>query len=232
MLDINLLRKDIGAAADRLRTRGFDFDVDEFNVLEAERKTVQISTEELQARRNALSKQIGVLKSKGEDASRCTGRSRGDSRAGEGSRNPAGRHPGAAARHAAQRSESAARIGSGRQIRRRQPGGATLGNAARLRLRATRPCRRRCGARARLRGSGQAVGIALCGAARPRCPPASCTGAVHARYANRRAWLHRVLHAVHRQPRNVARDRPVAEVPRRHVLGHQGRRRRRRKSST
>jgi seryl-tRNA synthetase len=69
MLDINLLRKDIGAAAGRLRTRGFDFDIDGFNVLEAERKTVQISTEELQARRNALSKQIGVLKSKGEDAS-------------------------------------------------------------------------------------------------------------------------------------------------------------------
>jgi seryl-tRNA synthetase len=69
MLDINLLRKDIGAAADRLRTRGFEFDIDGFNVLEAERKTVQISTEELQARRNSLSKQIGVLKSKGEDAS-------------------------------------------------------------------------------------------------------------------------------------------------------------------
>ncbi len=69
MLDINLLRKDIGAAADRLQTRGFEFDIDGFNVLEAERKTVQISTEELQARRNALSKQIGVLKSKGEDAS-------------------------------------------------------------------------------------------------------------------------------------------------------------------
>ncbi|HSQ09958.1 MAG TPA: serine--tRNA ligase [Burkholderiaceae bacterium] len=69
MLDINLLRKDIGAAAERLRTRGFDFDIDGFNVLEAERKTVQSSTEELQARRNSLSKQIGVLKSKGEDAS-------------------------------------------------------------------------------------------------------------------------------------------------------------------
>jgi seryl-tRNA synthetase len=62
MLDINLLRKDIGTAAERLRTRGFEFDIDGFNVLEAERKTVQISTEELQARRNALSKQIGVLK--------------------------------------------------------------------------------------------------------------------------------------------------------------------------
>jgi seryl-tRNA synthetase len=69
MLDINLLRKDVGAVAERLRTRGFEFDVAGFNALEAERKAVQVSTEELQARRNALSKQIGALKSRGEDAS-------------------------------------------------------------------------------------------------------------------------------------------------------------------
>ena len=69
MLDINLLRKDIAAVADRLRTRPFELDVAAFNALEAERKQVQVATEELQARRNALSKQIGVLKSRGEDAS-------------------------------------------------------------------------------------------------------------------------------------------------------------------
>ncbi len=69
MLDINLLRKDVGAVAERLRTRGFEFETEVFNALEAERKAVQVSTEELQARRNALSKQIGALKSKGEDAS-------------------------------------------------------------------------------------------------------------------------------------------------------------------
>jgi seryl-tRNA synthetase len=68
MLDINLLRKDIGAVAERLRARPIELDVAAFNALEAERKQVQVATEELQARRNALSKQVGMLKSRGEDA--------------------------------------------------------------------------------------------------------------------------------------------------------------------
>ncbi len=69
MLDIALLRKDVAAVAARLKTRGYEFDVERFNALEAERKSVQTTTEELQARRNALSKQVGVLKAKGQDAS-------------------------------------------------------------------------------------------------------------------------------------------------------------------
>lgn len=68
MIDIALLRKDVGAVAARLRTRPYEFPVERFDALEAERKAVQVKTEELQARRNALSKQIGILKSKGEDA--------------------------------------------------------------------------------------------------------------------------------------------------------------------
>ena len=68
MLDINLLRKDVAAVAARLKTRGYEFDVDRFNALETARKALQKNTEELQARRNALSKQIGMLKAKGEDA--------------------------------------------------------------------------------------------------------------------------------------------------------------------
>jgi seryl-tRNA synthetase len=68
MLDINLLRKDVSAIAARLKTRGYAFDVDRFNTLEAERRLVQTKTEELQARRNALSKQIGTLKAKGQDS--------------------------------------------------------------------------------------------------------------------------------------------------------------------
>jgi seryl-tRNA synthetase len=68
MLDINALRKDIEAVAARLRTRPFELDIAAFNALEAERKQVQVATEELQARRNALSKQIGQRKSRGEDA--------------------------------------------------------------------------------------------------------------------------------------------------------------------
>lgn len=69
MLDINLLRKDVAGVAERLSARGFDFDVDGFHALEAERKGLQVATEDLQARRNALSKQVGMLKAKGADAS-------------------------------------------------------------------------------------------------------------------------------------------------------------------
>ena len=69
MLDVGLVRKDPGGVAARLRQRGFELDVDALERLEADRKSVQTRTEELQARRNALSKQIGQLKSRGEDAS-------------------------------------------------------------------------------------------------------------------------------------------------------------------
>jgi len=69
MLDIQLFRKDIDAVAQRLATRGYQLDVATFQALEAERKQLQTQTEDLQARRNALSKQIGMLKGKGEDAS-------------------------------------------------------------------------------------------------------------------------------------------------------------------
>ncbi len=69
MIDIQLLRKDINAVAERLAQRKFKLDVDAFNALEAERKAIQTRTEELQAQRNSLSKQIGILKGKGEDAS-------------------------------------------------------------------------------------------------------------------------------------------------------------------
>ena len=71
MLDISLLRKDLGAVVARLEARKTPqsfLDVDAFKSLEAERKTIQSRTEELQARRNQLSKQIGQLKAKGESA--------------------------------------------------------------------------------------------------------------------------------------------------------------------
>lgn len=69
MLDIQLLRNNLDAVAERLATRGFTLDSAAFQTLEDERKTLQTRTQELQASRNSLSKQIGVLKSKGEDAS-------------------------------------------------------------------------------------------------------------------------------------------------------------------
>jgi seryl-tRNA synthetase len=69
MLDPALLRKDLDAVVRRLSARGFAFPMDQFNGLESRRKSVQTDTENLQAQRNALAKQIGALKSKGEDAS-------------------------------------------------------------------------------------------------------------------------------------------------------------------
>jgi seryl-tRNA synthetase len=71
MLDVNLLRKDLDSVIARLETRKSPqpyLDVAAFQRLEAERKTIQTRTEELQARRNQLSKQIGQLKAKGESA--------------------------------------------------------------------------------------------------------------------------------------------------------------------
>ena len=68
MLDIQLIRKDIHAVAARLAQRPFLLDIEALQKLEAERKDVQMRTQELQARRNSLSKQAGTLKGKGEDA--------------------------------------------------------------------------------------------------------------------------------------------------------------------
>jgi seryl-tRNA synthetase len=69
MLDIQLLRKDLPAVVAGLSRRGVAFDEAGFRALEDERKGLQTRTEELQAKRNALNKQVGALKSKGEDAS-------------------------------------------------------------------------------------------------------------------------------------------------------------------
>ena len=69
MLDINLLRNDIAAVSVGLAKRGVTLDVARFEALESERKVIQTRTQELQAQRNALSKQIGVAKGRGDDAS-------------------------------------------------------------------------------------------------------------------------------------------------------------------
>ncbi|HVK79398.1 MAG TPA: serine--tRNA ligase, partial [Verrucomicrobiae bacterium] len=69
MLDINLFRTDLPRVVTGLAKRGVTLDVARFEALEAERKRIQTATQELQSKRNALSKQIGVAKGKGEDAS-------------------------------------------------------------------------------------------------------------------------------------------------------------------
>ena len=68
MLDIQMFRNKIDAVATALATRGVTLDSAAFMTLETERKQLQSHTQELQARRNALSKQVGMLKAKGEDA--------------------------------------------------------------------------------------------------------------------------------------------------------------------
>jgi seryl-tRNA synthetase len=74
MLDIQLLRNNADEVARRLATRGgAGFDVARFNALEEDRKRLQTHTQELQARRNALSKQIGQCKARGEDAAALMG---------------------------------------------------------------------------------------------------------------------------------------------------------------
>jgi seryl-tRNA synthetase len=67
MLDIQLLRTQLDVVAERLATRGTVLDSDGFKSLEEQRKQLQTRTQDLQAKRNSLSKQIGILKGKGED---------------------------------------------------------------------------------------------------------------------------------------------------------------------
>lgn len=69
MLDIQALRNDLDGVVSQLQARGFEFDAAKFSALEQERKTVQTNTQDLQAKRNNASKQIGFAKSKGEDVS-------------------------------------------------------------------------------------------------------------------------------------------------------------------
>ncbi|MDO9073393.1 MAG: serine--tRNA ligase [Rubrivivax sp.] len=70
MLDPNLLRRDLEGVVAQLQRRKDPqpfLDVARYSALEAERKAIQTETEQLQARRNAASKQIGQMKGKGED---------------------------------------------------------------------------------------------------------------------------------------------------------------------
>ena len=66
MLDIQLLRNDIEAVAQRLAARGFELDTTKFEQLDAQRKLLQTKNEQLQAKRNQLSKQIGAFMGQGK----------------------------------------------------------------------------------------------------------------------------------------------------------------------
>lgn len=67
MLDPKLLRDQLTETAQQLAKRGFVLDTEKLSVLEAQRKTLQTQTQELQSQRNSLAKQIGQCKAKGEN---------------------------------------------------------------------------------------------------------------------------------------------------------------------
>jgi len=67
MLDPKLLRQDPDAVAAEAKRHNVDIDIELYKSLEAERKSLQEKTQELQAKRNKQAKQVGMAKSKGED---------------------------------------------------------------------------------------------------------------------------------------------------------------------
>ena len=69
MLDPKLLRNNIAFVTQELLRRGFALDIDEYQNLEADRRSLQAETEDLQNERNVKSKLIGQAKAKGEDVS-------------------------------------------------------------------------------------------------------------------------------------------------------------------
>lgn len=69
MHDLGYFRANLEAIAARLATRGFELDVEEFRSLDARRRAAVTEAEELRARRNAMSQEIGRRKKAGEDTS-------------------------------------------------------------------------------------------------------------------------------------------------------------------
>ena len=68
MFDINLMRNDLAATAERMKARNTVIDVAAFEALEAERKALQIQTQDLQQQRNTLSKAVGQAKAARDEA--------------------------------------------------------------------------------------------------------------------------------------------------------------------
>ncbi|MBN3860210.1 serine--tRNA ligase [Neisseriaceae bacterium PsAf] len=69
MIDVQLLRMNITQVAEQLKNRGYELDESLFTKLEEQRKQLQTETQDLQAKRNAISKEIGIKKSQKEDTS-------------------------------------------------------------------------------------------------------------------------------------------------------------------
>jgi seryl-tRNA synthetase len=67
MIDTNLIKDDPQRVLEALQSRNYDFNVESYESLEAQRKIHQTETEDLQAKRNSLSKEYGLLKKEGKD---------------------------------------------------------------------------------------------------------------------------------------------------------------------
>lgn len=67
MLDLKLLRADLDSIVEQLRIKNYDFDTELFNELDQQRKSLQVSTQQLQSESNSKSKAIGKAKAQGED---------------------------------------------------------------------------------------------------------------------------------------------------------------------
>jgi seryl-tRNA synthetase len=164
-----------------------------FNALEAERKQIQTRTEELQGKRNTLSKQIGMLKGKGEDASAVMAEVNGigDELKASATRLEEVQQqmtlflqavPNLPHESVPVGNDESGNVECARSVRR----------AVRLRDQGPRRCRRPAGPGLRYRH--QADRFALRRAEGRHRPPAPRAGAVHAQHPYHGAWLHRVLH--------------------------------------
>jgi len=67
MIDTNLIKDDPQMVAKNLQSRNYDLNIESYESLEAQRKKHQTETEDLQAKRNSLSKEYGLLKKEGKD---------------------------------------------------------------------------------------------------------------------------------------------------------------------
>lgn len=69
MLDSKYIRNDLAKTKEILATRNFNLDVDKLSALEEQRKDLMVRTQDLQAKRNSLSKSIGQAIREGKDVS-------------------------------------------------------------------------------------------------------------------------------------------------------------------
>ena len=67
MLDSKYLRSELKETAERLATRNYKLDVEKLTKLEEMRKDLMVRTQDLQAKRNSMSKSIGQAKREGKD---------------------------------------------------------------------------------------------------------------------------------------------------------------------